>query len=496
MSDIGDRGRELTATAREVRHFIGGEFVDSLDGATFDSLSPIDNTVCATVAEGSAADADRAVAAAKGAFDEWAAMSPTARKAILLRVADGLEDRLDEIAAWETRDMGKPLADSRTKDVPRAAQNFRFFADWAEHAGTQAFDKPWDDTFGYELREPLGVTAAISPWNFPLMLLSWKVAPALAFGCTVVAKPAEQSPVTASLLAEVCRDAGVPDGVFNVVNGFGPEAAGEALTRHPDVSAVTFTGESNTGKAIMAAGAGGLKKLSFELGGKSPSIVCADADLDAAVNGSLLGVFLNQGEVCLAGTRILVQRPVYEEFCARMVDGISTWKVGDPFEDGVRVGPLVSQEHMDKVLGYIDLAEEEGAKRLVGGSRLTEGALAAGNFIEPTIFSDTSNDMRVCREEIFGPVATVMPFDELDEAVTIANDSPYGLAGMVWTQNLTTAHHLSRRMKTGNVWVNCFFVRDLRLPFGGYKESGIGREGGESSYEFFTEAKAVVMKFS
>ena len=295
--------------------------------------------------------------------------------------------------------------------------------------------------------------------------------------------------------AEICAEAGVPDGVFNVVHGFGPDAAGEALTRHPQVAGVTFTGESNTGRAIMAAGSGSLKKLSFELGGKSPSIVFGDADLDAAVNGSLLGVFYNQGEVCLAGSRILVHRSIYDEFCARMVDGITRWPVGDPFDPATRVGPLVSTEHMDKVLGYIELAEAEGGKRLTGGGRITEGALAQGNFIEPTVFSDVNNQMRACREEIFGPVAAVMPFDDTDEAIAIANDSPYGLAGMVWTKNLDTAHHAARRMKTGNVWVNCFFLRDLRLPFGGYKDSGIGREGGEYSYEFFTESKAVVIKF-
>jgi aminomuconate-semialdehyde/2-hydroxymuconate-6-semialdehyde dehydrogenase len=480
---------------REIRHFIGGEFVESADGKTFESISPIDNEPIAAVAEGSTADAGRAVAAAKAAFEPWARMSPTERKKILMRVADGIEARGDEIAEWETRDMGKPIVDARTRDVPRSAHNFRFFADWQEMAGTHAFDKPWDNTFGYELREPIGVTAAISPWNFPLMLLTWKVAPALAFGCTVVAKPAEQSPVTASLLAEVCAEAGVPDGVFNVVHGFGPDAAGEALTRHPDVAAITFTGESNTGRAIMGAASGGLKKLSFELGGKSPSIVFGDADIDLAADGALRGVFYNQGEVCLAGSRILVHRSIYDEFCARMVDGLGAWKVGNPLDESTRVGPLVSTDHLDKVLGYVELAETEGGKRLSGGHRITDGDLAKGNYLAPTIYSDVDNSMRVCREEIFGPVAVVMPFDDTDEAIEIANDSPYGLAGMVWTRDLNTANYAARNMKTGNVWVNCFFVRDLRLPFGGYKSSGLGREGGEYSYEFFTESKAVVMKF-
>jgi aminomuconate-semialdehyde/2-hydroxymuconate-6-semialdehyde dehydrogenase len=478
---------------RRVPNFIGGEFVDST--SSFESISPIDNRPVAVVAEASAADVDRAVASTSRAFPTWSKMSPTARKQILLKVADGIEARASELAEWETRDMGKPITDSRNKDVPRAAYNFRFFADYAEHVGTHAFDKGWEKTFGYELREPIGVVAAISPWNFPLMLLTWKVAPALAFGCTVVAKPAEQSPITASILAEICAESGMPPGVFNVVNGFGPDATGEALTRHSDVAAITFTGESSTGKAIMKAAADGLKKLSFELGGKSASIVCSDADLDAAVQGSILGVFLNQGEVCLAGSRVLVQRPIYEEFCARMVEGIESWKIGNPLEESTRVGPLVSVEHMEKVLSYIDLAEREGGKRLTGGNRITSGDLAKGNFVSPAIFADVDNSMRVSREEIFGPVAAVMPFDEIEEAIAIANDSPYGLAGMVWTKNLDTAHHVARSVKTGNMWVNCFFVRDLRLPFGGYKDSGIGREGGEYSHEFFTESKAVVIKF-
>lgn len=479
---------------RQVGHFIGGEFVDSVDGATFDTVSPIDNTPIATVAEGSAADVDRAVAAARQAFAQWAAMAPAERAVILHRVADGIEARLDELAEWETRDMGKPITDARGKDMPRSAHNFRFFADWAAQVGTRAWDQPAKGVFSFELREPLGVIGSISPWNFPLMLLTWKVAPALAFGCTVVAKPAEQSPITASILAEITREAGMPPGVFNVVNGFGPDSAGEALTRHPDVDAITFTGESATGRKIMEAASATLKRLSFEMGGKSANIVMADADLAAAVEGSLRGIFTNQGEVCLAGSRILVQRPVYDEFLARLVEGAESWRVGNPLDDSTQMGPLVSEEHMSKVLSYVELAQEEGAKLMTGGHRLSEGELAQGNYLAPTIFADADNTMRSCQEEIFGPVEMVMPFDEVDEAVTIANHSRYGLAGMVWTTNLETAHRVARRVKTGTMWVNCFFVRDLRAPFGGYKDSGVGREGGDYSYEFFTESKAVVMK--
>lgn len=479
---------------RQVRHFVGGEFTDSTDGKTFHSVTPIDNTPIAEVAQGSPTDVDRAVTAARAAFEDWSRLSPAERKRVLNGVADGIEARLDELAEWETRDMGKPVADARAKDVPRAAHNFRFFADWAEHAGTSAWDKPWDGVFSYELREPLGVVGSISPWNFPLMLLTWKVAPALAFGCTVVAKPAEQSPITASILAEICAEAGMPAGVFNVVNGFGPDSAGEALTRHPDVDAITFTGESNTGRAIMRSAADGLKKLSFEMGGKSANIVCADADLDAAVAGSLRGIFTNQGEVCLAGSRLMVQRPIYEEFLARLVEGAESYRVGDPLDPDTQMGPLVTAEHLDKVLSYIDLAQDEGAKLLTGGARLTDGDLAKGNYLAPTIFADADNSMKVCQDEIFGPVEMVIPFDEVDEAIAMANQSRYGLAGMVWTKNLDTAHRVARDVKTGVMWVNCFFVRDLRNPFGGYKDSGLGREGGDYSYEFFTEAKAVVMK--
>jgi aminomuconate-semialdehyde/2-hydroxymuconate-6-semialdehyde dehydrogenase len=390
--------------------------------------------------------------------------------------------------------MGKPIKDAKSKDVPRSAQNFRFFADWASQVGTSAWDQPAKGVFSFELREPLGVVGSISPWNFPLMLLTWKVAPALAFGCTVVAKPAEQSPITASILAEITQEAGMPPGVFNVVQGFGPESAGEAITRHPDVDAITFTGESATGRRIMEAASATLKKLSFEMGGKSANIVMADADLDAAVEGSLQGIFTNQGEVCLAGSRILVQRPVYDEFLARLVAGAEGWRVGNPLDETTQMGPLVSEEHLDKVMSYVALAEEEGAKLMTGGHRLGDGDLARGNYMAPTIFADADNTMRSCQEEIFGPVEMVMPFDEVDEAIALANQSRFGLAGMVWTTNLGTAHRVARGVRTGTMWVNCFFVRDLRNPFGGYKDSGMGREGGDYSYEFFTESKAVVMK--
>ncbi|MDP9241304.1 MAG: aldehyde dehydrogenase [Actinomycetota bacterium] len=482
---------------RQVRHFIDGEFVDSASGATFESISPIDNTVCAVVAEGGVEDADRAVAAARRAFDKgpWPRMATAERKAILHRVADGLERRVGEIAEWETRDMGKPIAESRSKDVPRAAMNFRFFADYANIAHDEAFHGP-HGMFTYTRREPAGVAALIAPWNFPLMLSTWKAGPAMAFGCTAVLKPAEQSPVSASLLAEVCAEAGVPEGVFNVVQGFGPEAAGERLTTSPDVDLICFTGESATGQRIMAAAAPTLKKLSFELGGKSPNIVMADADLDRAVAGSIEASFRNQGEVCLAGSRLLVQRPVYDEFLARFVAAAEDMPIGNPLDPATRVGPLVSQEHMVKVLSYIEIGQNEGAKLLTGGRRVTDGELARGNYVAPTILADVDNSWRVSQEEIFGPVQVVMPFDTVDEAIALANGTRYGLAGVVWTSNLDTAHYVAAQVKCGTMWVNCWFMRDLRAPFGGTKASGIGREGGRYSEELFTEAKSVVTQLA
>jgi aminomuconate-semialdehyde/2-hydroxymuconate-6-semialdehyde dehydrogenase len=480
-----------------VRHFIDGQFVDSLDGSTFESVSPIDNAVVAIVAEGKTADADRAVEAARRAFDEgpWPRMSPAARRVIIHRAADLIESRLEELASWETRDMGKPISECRTKDVPRTAYNFRFFADYAEQAHTEAFPRPWDKVLTYTLREPVGVSACISPWNFPMMLESWKVAPALAFGNTVVLKPAEQSPITASFLAECFAKAGMPDGVFNVVQGFGPGAAGERLTTHPGVDLVTFTGESATGRIIMGNAAQTLKRVSFELGGKSASIVMADADLDLAVKGTIDGIFRNQGEVCLAGSRLLVQREIYDDFLTRYVAAAEALVVGDPRDPTTQIGPLVSTEHLEKVLSYIELGQAEGGKLMTGGHRVTDGELAEGNYVAPTVFADVDNSWRIAQEEIFGPVQVVVPFDSLDEAIALANANRYGLAGMIWTTNLNTAHRVAREVRTGTMWVNCFFIRDLRAPFGGMKDSGIGREGGAYSEEFFTESKAVVLQF-
>jgi aminomuconate-semialdehyde/2-hydroxymuconate-6-semialdehyde dehydrogenase len=471
-------------------HVINGVETASADDDRFDSVDPYLREPWATVALGSAADADRAVAAARCAFDDgpWPAMTFTERGAILHRLADLMEEHADELAMADTRDMGKPISQSKGNDVPRSAYNFRFFADHARLVPAETL--PIDARHhAYTRYEPAGVVVAIAPWNFPLMLETWKVAPALAWGNTVVLKPAEDSPASATILARLALEAGLPPGVFNVVHGYGPKSAGQALTEHADVDRITFTGESGTGRIIARAGVANLVPASLELGGKGANVVFADADLDNAVDWSIKAIFTNAGQVCLAGSRLFVQRDVYDEFLERFVDAAEALVIGDPKDPRTQFGPLASEEHYRKVRGYVESVEVEGGKIRTGG-------LGDGWLIRPTVVTDLPATAPHCRQEIFGPLVTVTPFDSEAEAVALANDSRYGLNAMLFTENLSRAHRVSAALSAGTVWVNCFFIRDLRAPFGGVGDSGMGREGGTFSREFFTEPKAVIMQIA
>jgi len=469
----------------ELTHLIDGERVAT--DQWFHTVNPTTQQPWAKVARGSAQDAARAVNAARVAFDEgpWPRMTPDERGAHLHRLADLIEQHTDELVALETTDMGKPVTQCRERDLPRSVANFRFFADYPRFCEDESVASSTHHI--YTSYEPVGVTAAISPWNFPLMLSTWKVAPALAFGNTVVLKPAEQSPGTCTRLGELAIEAGLPRGVLNILHGYGPREAGEALTTSPDVDLVTFTGESNTGRKILQAGAPTLKRVSFELGGKSPNLVFADADLDAALDWSIKAAFTNSGQVCLAGSRVYVERTIFDEFVDRFVDLAERLVVGDPTDPDTDIGPLASKEHWQKVCHYFEVAEAEGAKLLTGGPH-------QGWWVRPTVLVNTTQEMRISHEEIFGPIVTIAPFDGEADAIRLANDSRYGLNAMVFTENARRAHRVARAVRTGTVWVNCYFVRDLRAPFGGFKDSGIGREGGKYSREFFTEAKTVVME--
>jgi aminomuconate-semialdehyde/2-hydroxymuconate-6-semialdehyde dehydrogenase len=471
-------------------HVIDGDVVDAADGRVFESVDPSTGKAYATVAEGGVEDARRAVAAARRAFDQgpWPRMASAERRRLLNRLADRVDEQAAGLAAAETRDMGKPIHESTTHDMPRVARNLRFFADFQDMATAEVF--PTQGYHTYSRYEPKGVVAAISPWNFPLMLASWKVAPALAFGNTVVLKPAEQSPATASMIGELAAEI-LPEGVLNVLHGFGPRAAGEHLVTSDQVDLVTFTGETRTGVEIMKAAAPTLKGLSLEMGGKSPNIVFADADLDKAVAGTIRGIFGNQGEVCLAGSRLFVERSISDEFMARLREATRALPVGDPMRDETRIGPLVSAEHREKVESYIDVAVGDGGEVVVGGRR--PKGLDGGYFLEPTIVAGVPVESRASQEEIFGPVLVSTTFDSEDEVVRWANGTEYGLAGMVWSENLSRAHRVAAALQSGLVWVNCFFVRDLRTPFGGAKRSGVGREGGYHSRDFFTEPKTVTI---
>jgi aminomuconate-semialdehyde/2-hydroxymuconate-6-semialdehyde dehydrogenase len=465
-------------------HVIDGVERESLDGARFASVDPFTQEPWADVALGGAPEADLAVTAARKAFDDgpWPRMGFAERGALIHRLADLVTEHAEGLAHADSRDMGKPITDARTKDVPRTAQNFRFFADHARLATAETL--PMDTGHhAYTRYEPAGVVAAIAPWNFPLMLESWKVAPALAWGNTVVLKPAEDTPVSATILARLALEAGIPPGVLNVLHGYGPDSAGSALTEDPRVDRITFTGESGTGRVITAAAARNLTPVSLELGGKGANLVFADADLDNAVDWSIKAVFTNAGQVCLAGSRLYVQRPILEEFLARFVAAAESLVIGDPRDPATQIGPLASQTHFTKVRGYVEH----------GAGKILTGGLGDGWVVRPTVVVDAPADSAIVCEEVFGPVVTVTPFDTEPEAVAAANDSPYGLNAMVFTENLSRAHRVSAALRAGTIWTNCFFIRDLRAPFGGFADSGWGREGGTFSREFFTEPKAVVM---
>jgi aminomuconate-semialdehyde/2-hydroxymuconate-6-semialdehyde dehydrogenase len=474
-----------------IDNFIGGEFARPAKGRYLDNIEPATGKPYSQVADSDASDVEAAVAAAAGAFPSWSQTAAAERSSVLLRIADLIERDLEPLARAESIDTGKPLKLARTLDIPRAAANFRFFATAILHTESEAHITD-NAAFNYTLRQPRGVVGLISPWNLPLYLLSWKIAPALACGNTAVAKPSELTPVTAYMLCELAREAGLPGGVLNVVQGTGPNV-GAAITAHPAVNTISFTGGTVTGRKVAEAGAPLFKKISLELGGKNPNIVFADADLDAAIAGSVRSSFANQGQVCLCGSRIFVERRAYRDFLERFSRVVSKLNIGDPLEETTDQGAIVSKTQLEKVKFYVDLAAREGGKVVAGGSPpdAPNERCRDGYFFQPTIITDLAVSCRTNREEIFGPVVSVTPFDTEEEVIGYANDCDYGLASMVWTQNLSRAHRVAEQIHTGTVWVNCWLLRDLRVPFGGMKQSGVGREGGNEALSFFTESKNV-----
>jgi aldehyde dehydrogenase (NAD+) len=472
---------------------IGGKWLDSASGKTFPTINPATGETICQVAEGDRADIDLAVGAARKAFEEgpWPRLSAAERGRLLHRLADLIEKNQEELAALESLDNGKPYRDSLLIDLPSTVKTYRYYAGWADkiHGKTIPVE---GDFFCYTRHEPVGVVGQIIPWNFPLLMQAWKWGPALATGCTMVLKPAEQTPLTALRVAALAQEAGFPDGVINVVPGYGP-TAGAALSGHKDVDKVAFTGEYLTGQLIMEAAAkSNLKRVTLELGGKSPNVVFADADLDAAVEGAYFGLFFNQGQCCCAGSRLFVEEKIHDQFVDRMLKKAKTRRVGDPFDPATEQGPQVSQEQYDRVMGYIEAGKKEGAKLLCGGKRVGD----KGFFIEPTVFDDVQDEMKIAREEIFGPVMNILKFKNVDEVIRRGNNTFYGLAAAVWTRDIAKAHRLASALRAGTVWINCYDVFDPAAPFGGYKMSGQGRELGEYALEAYTEVKTVYVSLS
>jgi len=484
---------------QNISHFINGEFQPASSGKTFEKRSPTDNRVLARVAEGTQADVNAAVMAARNALNgDWGRMTVEKRVSMLHAVADGITQRFDDFVAAEEADTGQPHHVIAHAFVPRGAANFKVFADIIKNVPTESFMMDTPDGAGalnYAIRKPKGVVGVISPWNAPFLLMTWKVGPALACGNTVVVKPSEETPTTATLLGEVMNSVGVPPGVYNVVHGFGPDAAGEFLTQHEEVDAITFTGETRTGTAIMKAAANGIRSVSFELGGKNAGIVFADCDFDAAVEGIFRSSFMNTGQVCLGTERVYVQRPLFDRFVAALKARCEAVKYGRPTDAGSNYGPLISQEHKQKVLSYYAKAMAEGATLVTGGGVPTMHAdLQAGAWVQPTIWTGLPETASVVREEIFGPCCHIRAFDTEAEVVKLANANRYGLSTTIWTENLKCAHRMAASIDVGITWVNSWFLRDLRTPFGGAKQSGIGREGGVHSLEFYTELRNVCIK--
>lgn len=478
----------------QLQNYINGALVAPQGGAYLNNYEPATGQVYSQIPDSNEADVEAAVQAAQAAFPAWSRTPIRERSSVLLRLSQLITDNLERLAQAESQDNGKPVTLARAVDIPRASSNFHFYATAIEHYATKAHAMT-DQAINYTLRDPLGVVGCISPWNLPLYLFSWKIAPALAAGNCVVAKPSEVTPMTAYLLSELCQEAGMPPGVLNIVHGTGPRA-GNAIVEHPLVKAISFTGGTKTGEHIARTAAPTFKKLSLELGGKNPNIIFADCDYNKMLRTTLRSSFANQGQICLCGSRIYVERPLYERFKADFVAKVQQRRVGDPRDEATQMGALVSEPHLKKVQSYLQLAQEEGGTILVGGARVQlEGRCAGGYFLQPTVIEGLSPDCRTNQEEIFGPVVTIMPFDTEEEALQYANGTRYGLSSTLWTSDVSRATRLAQQIHAGIVWVNCWLLRDLRTPFGGIKQSGVGREGGFHALDFFTEPKNVCIKY-
>jgi aminomuconate-semialdehyde/2-hydroxymuconate-6-semialdehyde dehydrogenase len=475
----------------KIQNFINGEFVEPISGRYLDNIEPATGKPYSQVADSDERDVDLAVIAAEKAFIDWSKKTAAERSRFVLRIADLIERDLEKFARAESIDTGKPISLARSLDIPRAVANFRFFATAILHTESEAHVTD-GVAFNYTLRQPRGIAGLISPWNLPLYLLSWKIAPAIAVGNIAIAKPSELTPMTAYMLCEIAREAGLPNGVLNVVHGTGPNV-GAAITAHPKINIISFTGGTVTGRKVAEACAPLFKKVSLELGGKNPNIVFADADLDAAIAGSVRSSFANQGQICLCGSRVFVERSAYKDFVERFIERTAQLCLGDPLDEKTEQGAIVNKAQLDKIKFYVDLGQKEGGKIALGGNapKPPNERCRDGYFFPPTVITGLPVSCRTNREEIFGPVVTITPFDNEEQVIDYANDCDYGLSSSVWTQNLNRAHRVAERINTGTVWVNCWLVRDLRVPFGGMKASGVGREGGEEALRFFTEPKNV-----